>query len=154
MRWKIESSAAGSISLSKQMGNFMWRPVRNLPQRPDLVLCFVCESREPTAFVVPPKAQTHQFPVIPQNVIPSEAEESKPFIHNPRLPQPTHHSPHPRHPRLRHVPHLRLPAKERHPVPRYRAGTQVRGVESHVASVIPDPDREPPATSDGPDPRR
>ena len=36
-----------------------------------------------------------------QNVIPSEAEESKPSIHNPSLPQPTHHPPNSRHPRPR-----------------------------------------------------
>ena len=66
------------------------------------------------------------------NVIPSEVEESKPFIHNPHLPKrpPVRHPLTPtRHPRPRsgnchhtcHVPHTVVPCKSRNPSPRLSA---------------------------------
>ena len=57
----------------------------------------------------------------PQNVIPSEAEESNPFIHNPRLPQPTHHSPQPDHTPV-------IPGNDRNPpIPSFRRRPEPRG---------------------------
>ena len=43
-----------------------------------------------------------------------------------------------------------FPAQERHPVPRYGAGTQVRGVEPHITPVIPDPDQGTPLCAQRP----
>ena len=88
-------------------------------------LSFRAKPRNPSrSYTIPAIRRNPTHPSVipsPLNVIPSEAEESKPFIHNPRLPEHTRLSPQPDHTPV-------IPGNDRNPpIPSFRRRPEPRG---------------------------